>query len=264
MIPEGKVYRGTYSAFIGTLQETGIRGLYRGLSVALVGGIPGSVLYFTGYETSKAYLTENNVHPFLAYTMSGMMAEAVCCSFFVPVDVIKERLQVYQPSSSSTKSHHSVVYNGGLDALLKISKAEGIRGLYKGYVATVLSFGPFSSIYFLGYELIKKRFSTYENGRPNFLMSLSAAASAGAFAAYLTTPLDLIKLRMQISFTKQSTVYFKDIFWQIYSNEGTNGLFKGAGARVMYYTPSSALSMAIFEHLKSNPYWEIRGRAVAM
>lgn len=34
-------------------------------------------------------------------------------------------------------------------------KIEGIRGLYRAYGATVMSFGPFSALYFLFYEYIK-------------------------------------------------------------------------------------------------------------
>lgn len=34
-------------------------------------------------------------------------------------------------------------------------KMEGLRGLYKAYGATVLSFGPFSGLYFMFYEKIK-------------------------------------------------------------------------------------------------------------
>ena len=32
---------------------------------------------------------------------------------------------------------------------------EGIRGLYKAYGATVLSYGPFSAFYFFFYETFK-------------------------------------------------------------------------------------------------------------
>ena len=35
-----------------------------------------------------------------------------------------------------------------------ISKQEGLRGIYKGYWATLLSFGPFSALYFGLYEKV--------------------------------------------------------------------------------------------------------------
>jgi hypothetical protein len=68
------------------------------------------------------------------------------CAAFVPVDVVKERLQV----QSSYKS--AFQYSGTIDAFRTIIKQEGLRGLYKGYGATLFSFGPFSAIYFMLYE----------------------------------------------------------------------------------------------------------------
>ena len=46
-------------------------------------------------------------------------------------------------------------YESDLDAIRQIRKTEGIRGLYRAYFATVLSFGPFSALYFLFYENLK-------------------------------------------------------------------------------------------------------------
>jgi len=43
-----------------------------------------------------------------------------------------------------------------MDAIYTIRKTEGITGLYRAYGATVASFGPFSALYFLFYEKLKK------------------------------------------------------------------------------------------------------------
>ena len=77
-----------------------------------------------------------------------MFAETIACMIFVPIDVIKERRQV----QSDLKTFS---YSSDIDAIRQISKIEGIRGLYKAYGATVLSFGPFSALYFMFYEHIK-------------------------------------------------------------------------------------------------------------
>ena len=78
------------------------------------------------------------------------------CIVFVPVDVIKERLQVQQTTSTltsgSSSSNKLPIYRGSFDALLQICKQEGVRGIYKGYGATLLTYGPFSALYFLLYE----------------------------------------------------------------------------------------------------------------
>ena len=116
----------------------------------------------TSYEMAKSYLSQQPLFvdsSFLTYFTAGMIAETMCCTIFVPVDVIKERLQVQVTSKDSMMTmkngpqlHH---YQGSLDALLQISRTEGLRGIYKGYGATLLSYGPFSALYFFLYEEVR-------------------------------------------------------------------------------------------------------------
>ena len=91
---------------------------------------------------------------------------------FVPVDVVKERLQVSTFSPGTKFGHiHSIQgnisdnadrlfrprpYRGSLHALVTIFNEEGLRGIYKGYGATVFSYGPFSALYFFFYEQVSQ------------------------------------------------------------------------------------------------------------
>ena len=68
--------------------------------------------------------------------------QILSCAIFIPVDVVKERLQV-----QSTKNL-GYQYKGSWDALRTIFAQEGYRGWYKGYFATLFSYGPFSAVYF--------------------------------------------------------------------------------------------------------------------
>ena len=90
----------------------------------------------------------------------GMIAEVMSCILFVPVDVVKERLQVARSTIAkgavenfSTSSAHGH-YRGSAHALRTIIAEEGLRSIYRGYGATVLSYGPFSALYFLFYEKV--------------------------------------------------------------------------------------------------------------
>lgn len=78
------------------------------------------------------------------------------CVVFVPVDVVKERLQVQIQTPlgnpGAGKAGGLPIYNGSLDALMQICRHEGLRGIYKGYGATLLTYGPFSGLYFFLYE----------------------------------------------------------------------------------------------------------------
>lgn len=43
-----------------------------------------------------------------------------------------------------------------MHALQTIIKEEGLRGMYKGYMAALATYGPFVGFYFVAYEELKK------------------------------------------------------------------------------------------------------------
>lgn len=75
------------------------------------------------------------------------------CIIFVPVDVVKERLQV-QRKVSEVAGKETTLYRGSYDAIRTIFKDEGLMGIYRGYGATLFAYGPFSAFYFLFYEQV--------------------------------------------------------------------------------------------------------------
>jgi len=195
-----------FKTFIRLFMEEGVRGLYRGLGAVLIGGIPGTCIYLSAYESSKTYLESNPIlskSPFTIYMSSGMIAEAVCCVVFVPVDVIKERMQLQSGSSGNVIAcPGQPVYHNTWDAVQKVVRYEGLGGLYRGYGATLLSFGPFSAFYFLLYEELKNGYANASNTTVKNLSVtsiLGCSVLASATAAFITSPLDLAKLKLQFS-----------------------------------------------------------------
>lgn len=120
----------------------------------MLGSAPATCLYLTSYEVAKDSLTARSElcadHPSLLYLGAGMAAEAVSCVLWVPIDVIKERMQMQKPGASGG----AIYYRNTLHAAQTILRTEKLRGLYKGYGATLLSFGPFSALYFMFYEKV--------------------------------------------------------------------------------------------------------------
>ena len=111
--------------------------------------------------------------------------------------MIKERLQV-QSELNIYK------YSGPRDAARKINLSEGITGLYRvhsswceAYGATLLFFGPFSAIFFASFEKMKD-LVTKDREKPTLTESIISSATASAFAGFITTPLEVVKLRMQV------------------------------------------------------------------
>ncbi|KAF1330521.1 hypothetical protein FI667_g5166, partial [Globisporangium splendens] len=226
-----------------------MRGLYRGVGVNLIGSAPAMTLYLSTYEASRDTLQQVEFfhqRPSLSYLSAGMAAQAVSCVLWVPIDVIKQRMQVQTQARAGVNP--SIYYRSTLHAMQTIAKTEGLRGFYKGFVASMVSFGPYSSLYFMLYEKNKAMAKAYlgvEYLPPQF--TLAGAALASATASFLTNPLDLVKLRIQIQRGPIVNAGVVDGLTQVVRVEGVRALFKGAGARVAYHAPCSAITMALFE-----------------
>ena len=68
----------------------------------------------------------------------------------VPADVICQKLQVQGPLSDTK-------YKGAIDCIKHVVREEGVvRGLFKGYTATVFAYLPYSCTWWTTYELSKQ------------------------------------------------------------------------------------------------------------
>eukprot|EP00941_MAST-03F_sp_MAST-3F-sp1_P000313 g313.t1 len=258
----------------GTFRTEGFRGIYRGFGSAFWGSCPGGCLYFAGYEYSKTLLSSGrningkDASPVVHLT-AGMLAEVFSCVLWVPIDVVKERLQ----TQSVLYGHKNMPYRGNLHAISTIARQEGFVGMYRGYGATVMSYGPFSGLYFMFYEQFKKLAFSMNNVDVKNPENLPIApvlwfgccgAAAGSVAGFLTNPLDLAKLRIQVQRSAmassssggggmQTPFLYRHMFdgiSQIIAKEGFAALWKGALARVAFQAPATAISIASFEQFR--------------
>ena len=104
------------------------------------------------YEKVKLYCSKFQFfknYPAVNHLLSGFSAEFFSCLFWLPIDIIKERMQV----QTVVKIYK---YDGPRDAMKKIHNTEGLIGLYRAFGATLVFFGPWSAIFFASYEELKK------------------------------------------------------------------------------------------------------------
>lgn len=82
---------------------------------------------------------------------------------------------------------------------------------------------------------------------------LTSGAIAGMPAAYLTTPCDVIKTRLQVEARKGEQVYttLRHCAKTIYQQEGFRAFFKGGPARILRSSPQFAFTLAGYEMLQS-------------
>lgn len=265
------------------------RSLYQGFPVAVAGALPAGAMYLTCYELLRpvcerslglapadgelghggaSALLQVLVPSFVA----GLGAEAASCIFWCPTDIIKERLQVQQDLKLYT-------YTSSWDAVRTVLQQEGVGGLYRGYGATLLAFGPQTAANLAAYELLEavarrrlhgQAASASEGAasrtRPLPLwVTFPCACVAGCAACLLSNPLDLAKLRMQVVRSQRSArqgaggvkttdAIFRyrnvaDALVQMTRTEGVAALWKGAFFRCLCHVPQTAITVGTFKWL---------------
>jgi len=137
---------------------------------------------------------------------------------------------------------------------MSIVRNLGILGLYKGVSACLLRDVPFSAIYFPTYSHLKRDFFGESPTKSlGVLQLLTAGAIAGMPAAYLTTPCDVIKTRLQVEARKGEATYngLGDCARRILKEEGFKAFFKGGPARILRSSPQFGFTLAAYEVLST-------------
>ncbi|GME69954.1 unnamed protein product [[Candida] boidinii] len=133
------------------LYEGGIRGLYRGLLPTSIGVAPYVALNFAFYEKLKEQfpidLQSNLIIKLTIGAVSGGIAQTLC----YPFDILRRRFQVATLDNGSM----GFKYNSTMDALTKIVKYEGYKGLYKGWTANMWKIMPSMAVQWASYDLLR-------------------------------------------------------------------------------------------------------------
>ncbi|KAH7313534.1 mitochondrial carrier domain-containing protein [Stachybotrys elegans] len=178
-------------AFKGIQNMVGTHGytyLWRGLTLTLWRDVPFSGLYWWGYESIRAKITdfrqerqgrslrrsddrssarrrsqsrENHTETFVDSFASGAMSGALASIVTMPFDVGKTRTQVYQDAprggipgaAARAPEERSMVR-----LLWHIFKTEGAAGLWKGWIPRTLKVAPACAIMISSYEVGKRAF----------------------------------------------------------------------------------------------------------
>jgi Mitochondrial carrier protein len=263
----GTYYRGTFHALTHVARHEGIRGFYRGFGAVAVSTVPAHALYFGGYEMSKrqlARVSSNGEDAPWVHFMSGMWAELCGSVIWTPQDVIKQRLQVQRavgPGYPAGVPGADIHYRDSFHALRVILRQDGVPGLFKGFIPALATYGPFVGVYFTCYERFKvvagggaarRADGTRGDEELPFLAHLGGGFLSGAIASVVTTPMDVVKTRLQVE-QKGHTAAYKgaaDAVLRMWREEGAMSFTKGMSARTLWIAPSTAVTIAAYEYFK--------------
>lgn len=106
-------------------------------------------------------------------------------------------------------------------------------------------------IYFPTFAALKEFFQYSIDASPSPLALFVAGLLAGVPAAYLVTPADVIKTRIQVDAREGEDVYDGpfDCVTKTVEKEGPGALFKGATQRVLRSAPQFGVTLLVYELL---------------
>lgn len=225
------------------LKSEGPIGLYRGIGAMGLGAGPAHAVYFSVYEVGKKYFSGCNMNISAAHAVSGVCATVASDAVFTPMDMVKQRLQL----SNSP-------YRGVMDCVRRVMKDEGFRAFYASYRTTVLMNAPFTAVHFATYEAAKKGLMEISPDSANderLAVHATAGAVAGALAAAVTTPLDVVKTQLQCQGVcgcdRFKTGSIGDVFRTILRKDGYRGLLRGWVPRMLFHAPAAAICWSTYE-----------------
>ncbi|KAL7410524.1 putative mitochondrial inner membrane protein [Mrakia frigida] len=233
--------------------EGGVAGFYKGLLPQLIGVAPEKAIKLTVNDLIRKKMTDPDTGriSLTAELIAGGTAGAMQVVVTNPLEITKIRLQMQGEMLKET----GAVSRGAIHVVRQL----GLVGLYKGASVCLMRDLPFSMIYFTSYAHLRKDF--FGEGKNGYQLTnfqtLLAAGAGGIPAAYLTTPADVVKTRLQTE-AKAGYTHYKGVFNAfsvITKEEGVKALFKGGVPRMIRSSPQFAVTLVVYEWLKVHfPY----------
>lgn len=276
---EAPLYSGTFDCAAKTLRSEGVRGLYRGVTMPLIGTVPVFAMCFFGYglgqdmffsrATTRA--VKDASRPLTAQNMAeiakaGALAGLAMAPLIGVLERVKCMLQVanqekmyFTASGELVKGARATAGVAAADIVsgpknitmremcVGLYRQGGVRSLCRGVPATVLRDTLATAFYFVAYEYVKKELSQHINPAA---ATLAAGGMAGVANWVVAIPIDTLKSNLQVS--TSPTAYpqgIRSVFKEMRMNgEPLRALFRGLTPALLRAFPSNAACFFGFEY----------------
>ncbi|OQR98504.1 carrier superfamily protein [Achlya hypogyna] len=269
--PLSSSFKGPLDCVMQTINKEGFLGLYRGMVSPMTTVPLVNAVVFSTYESAKSFLLNRrdnhngiltNNEAMLAGAWAGLMNSVVV----TPVELVKCHLQA-QGEAIATHANE-IKFTGTLDCVKKIIEIDGIRGLWRGQVATMYREVPS----YIGQkltdfgldELLQQVFTSQmdgTDGKPSATTTLLAGGFAGCVCWTVSYPQDVVKSRLQLQPLGQPPLYaasrlipdggWWNCFRAIVKEEGPRALWKGYSPCLVRAFPANAAGFFTYEMVRS-------------
>lgn len=236
-------FKGPLDCLVKTVKGEGFFGLYKGMStpLAFAGMFTAVELATWGYFKKVLFsvkgLKEGEVLSIGDTIIAGMLTGLVTPFIYTPTEIIKINLQAQEGKK---------LFDGPFDALKKIVRRYGVRGMFRGNVSCMMREVPANFGYFGTYETLK-RILPKEHPQASLPLSYTifAGSCAGVMNWLVSLPQDVIKSRLALNDDNFNT--FSKVFKDILHKEGLPGFFRGLSPALLRAIPASGITFFVYE-----------------
>ena len=252
-IAEDKRYKGMVDCFIRIPKEQGVLAYWRGNTANVIRYFPTQALNFAFKDKYKQVFlsgVDKNTQfwrYFVGNLASGGAAGATSLCFVYPLDFARTRLAADVGKEAGQRE-----FNGLVDCLKKITKADGIVGLYRGFGVSVQGIIIYRAAFFGIYDTAKGLLPDPKN-TPIFI-SWAIAQAVTTVSGIVSYPFDTVRRRMMMqSGRKKTEILYKNTIhcWAtIAKTEGPAAFFKGAFSNILRGT-GGAIVLVMYDEIKN-------------
>lgn len=193
-------------------------GFYSGISASLVRQLTYSTARFAIYEEIKHHVAPNpGILLLIAAAAASGFAGGIVGNF---ADVLNVRMQ----NDSSIPTQQRRNYKHVFDGLIQMTREEGVPSWFRGWLANSSRAAVQTAGQLASYDELKKLLVGQGIAADTLGTQISASFLAGAIAATVTNPVDVVKTRLMASSTKQG---IWAITKQLAREDGARWVFKG-------------------------------------
>jgi len=234
------IYKNILDCAVKTFRGEGLRGMYSGSAVNILLITPEKAIKLVANDVFRhALKTKDGALPMHRQILAG--AGAGTCQIVVttPMELLKIQRQMAKAKGSSESLTSRQL-------AMQLYREKGIMGLYQGVGATFSRDVVFSMMYFPLFAYFNDKGKTPGSNQVPFYHSFASGIGAGAISAFLATPLDVVKTRLQTLENQNRYAGMIDCATKIFREEGSSAFFKGSLLRVMVIAPLFGIAQMVY------------------
>lgn len=255
-IAEDQRYKGMIDCFVRIPKEQGFLSYWRGNLANVIRYFPTQALNFAFKDKYKqVFLGGVDKRTqfwryFAGNLASGGAAGATSLCFVYPLDFARTRLAA--DVGKGGKGAGQREFNGLGDCLVKIFKADGLVGLYRGFGVSVQGIIIYRAAYFGFFDTAKGMLP--DPKKTPLVISWLIAQAVTTVSGIISYPFDTVRRRMMMqSGRAASERQYKntiDCWSKIAKTEGSSAFFKGAFSNVLRGT-GGAFVLVLYDEIKA-------------